>query len=274
MYNQEHVIAVKKALDLSILISKTKDSLSELKSEKFKDEPTAPVRQIFSPNYPEIKSTVEFWSIKLLPTILFLPWIVIYYFIYKKEKEADIERIRNSSEYRNKCAIIDKEIKQKQEIADKEFKQKLEEYNNTVLAEYKKDLAEWTKQHNQKISDKENILESATKELSEHYLENRIIPTQYREIEILQYIYDMISTSDYSIKEAIDMYDKERQRRLEDERIYQQQQANALAMEQNDLLIQQNAINERARRNARNAAIVGAVQRHNTNKILKNKLKR
>ena len=52
-------------------------------------------------------------------------------------------------------------------------------------------------------------------------------------------------------------------------RLQEQQQANALAMEQNDLLDRQNSIAEKARRDANIAAAVGAVQRHNTNKTIK-----
>ena len=47
------------------------------------------------------------------------------------------------------------------------------------------------------------------------------------------------------------------------------EQANALAMEQNDLLDRQNSIAEKVRRDANIAAAVGAVQRHNTNKTIK-----
>ena len=47
------------------------------------------------------------------------------------------------------------------------------------------------------------------------------------------------------------------------------EQANALAMEQNDLLDRQNSIAEKVRRDANIAAAVGAVQRHNTNKAIK-----
>ena len=55
---------------------------------------------------------------------------------------------------------------------------------------------------------------------------------------------------------------------LEEMRL-QEQQANALAMEQNDLPDRQNSIAEKARRDANIAAAVGAVQRHNTNKTIK-----
>ena len=49
---------------------------------------------------------------------------------------------------------------------------------------------------------------------------------------------------------------------LEEMRLQEQQQANAL-------LVRQNSIAEKARRDANIAAAVGAVQRHNTNKTIK-----
>ena len=78
----------------------------------------------------------------------------------------------------------------------------------------------------------------------------------------------MISTSDYDVRQAIEYFNKSQQRALEEMRL-QEQQANALAMEQNDLLDRQNSIAEKARRDANIAAAVGAVQRHNTNKTIK-----
>lgn len=87
-------------------------------------------------------------------------------------------------------------------------------------------------------------------------------------MDALQYIYDMISTSNYDVRQAIEYFNKSQQRALEEMRL-QEQQANALAMEQNDLLDRQNSIAEKARRDANIAAAVGAVQRHNTNKTIK-----
>ena len=86
----------------------------------------------------------------------------------------------------------------------------------------------------------------------------------------MRYIYDTVSTSDYDINGAIELYDKYRQRRIDEERLYEQQVANGLADEQNELLNRQNDIANRARREANVANIVGAVQHHNTNKMLKN----
>ena len=114
------------------------------------------------------------------------------------------------------------------------------------------------------------------KKLASIYDTTRIVPLQYRTIEALQYIYDMISTSDYDVTYAINSYDTHRQRmldaermRIEEARLQEQQLANDLADEQAQLMYEQNLIAERARKDARIASTVSAVQHHNTNKILK-----
>ena len=122
----------------------------------------------------------------------------------------------------------------------------------------------------QEIEKMEQELAQLKQELSALYEQTRIVPAQYRDAYALQYIYDMISTSDYDVRQAIDSFDKNEQRRLDIMRLQEQQQANALAMEQNDLLDRQNTIAAKARRDANIAAVVGTVQRHNTNKTIKN----
>ena len=87
-----------------------------------------------------------------------------------------------------------------------------------------------------------------------------------RDIPALKYIYNTVSTSDYSVREAIEAYDQERTRQLERARVYEQQRANEIASEQNELLEEQNAIAEKSRKDAQKAAFVASVQRHNLNK--------
>ncbi|MBR4305955.1 MAG: hypothetical protein IKT78_03830, partial [Ruminiclostridium sp.] len=118
-------------------------------------------------------------------------------------------------------------------------------------------------------------------ELNKHYETTKIIPKQYRSIDALNYIYDYISTSDFSVKEAIDAYEKNTQMQLERQRIQEQQYANELAVRQNnllaeqaDLLYEQNEIAEKARRDANIASAAQIAEMHNRNKILKNNLKR
>lgn len=87
----------------------------------------------------------------------------------------------------------------------------------------------------------------------------------------------MISTSDYDVTYAINSYDTHRQRmldtermKIEEARLQEQQIANDLADEHAQLLSEQNAISEQARRDAKFASAVGMVQQHNSNKYLKN----
>ena len=110
------------------------------------------------------------------------------------------------------------------------------------------------------------------------YQETKIVPSQYRTIEALNYIYEMISTSDYDIKEAVDMYDKAIQRQQEAARIEELQRANDLAdqqnyhlAQQNALIDEQNAISERQRMDDRRRELETEYHRHQVRKQLKNK---
>lgn len=157
--------------------------------------------------------------------------------------------------------------RQQQEF-DEAYTKSKEEYDSVLLPRYQAARSAWEAEHQAQIRKEEQELAQAKKELAALYGETRIVPAQYRRVDALQYIYDMISTSDYDVRQAIEYFDKSQQRALEEMRL-QEQQANALAIEQNDLLDRQNSIAEKARRDANIAAAVGAVQRHNTNKTIK-----
>ena len=64
-----------------------------------------------------------------------------------------------------------------------------------------------------------NEIQSMQKELAALYETEKPVPLQYRNRKSLQYIYDIMSTSDYDLKQAIDSYDKLKARELEEERI-------------------------------------------------------
>ena len=195
---------------------------------------------------------------------------------YKNGRTNAINMVKNSSEYKSQCANIDKEASKKQAEADLKYKNDLAEYENILMPQYEKEFNDWRIKHNAEISEVENILNKAIKELSIHYEDTKIIPLQYRTIPALQYVYDMVATSDYDVKQAIDAYDKNEQRKLDMERLEeqrrlteQQKTANELAAVNASLLQEQNEIAERARRDANRAAVVGTIQRHNFNKKFK-----
>ena len=177
--------------------------------------------------------------------------------------------MRNSDEYQREYAAVKAEADNKQKLYDIEYAAAKDEFENVTMPKYQAEYVEWESEKKDKVKRIDEELSEVHKELTELYEQTRIVPIQYRSIYALQYIYDMISTSDYDVRQAIDSFDKNEQHRLDIMRLQEQQQANALAMEQNDLLDRQNTIAAKARRDANIAAVVGTVQRHNTNKTIK-----
>ncbi len=285
----QQVQTVKKALDLEVFISKTQAEYKAVSSERFKSAPTAPQREVFTAKYPKPKSELKFieflkktemwmWIVAAVTFMVGGPLLLIAYRFYQfvNYKKEDKLRIQNSDEYKAQCAEIDKEIAEKQAQADALFNEKMTEYDNEIMPKYNEELTAWKENHNSKIKKLTSDLEEARTELLNHYDTTKVVPIQYRNIDALQYIYNMISSSDYDVKQAIENYDRQKQRQLEEARLREQQIANELAEEQAHLLdeqayllSEQNEIARKARRDSNIAAAVGTVQRHNTNKYLK-----
>lgn len=262
---------LKRVLELEKQIVSKNGALERILAERYAGTPVPPVHEMVVREYLEIKPEVQFDKMKaILPSLVCWPWFFIYYFvIWKKEKQADIERIRNSEEYKAKCAALDMECDKQQAIFDKEYEEKKQNYDTETLPQYEKALSEWKKQHQVRVDQTREELHLAQKELHELYDTTKIVPVQYRNITALQYICDMVLSSDYDVKEAIENYDKKTQRDLNVMQIQAQQQANELAYEQNALLDEQNTIADKARRDAKIASAIRVVQHHNTNKMLK-----
>ena len=301
MDNEEQVIVVKKALDLTVKIAREEKKIGQIEFETYSPMPAAPVRQLVAKKYPEISTkykTID-WLLPFIPTIgyflfsissgshVFLSIVfsfvifvgsTIIYFIYRSlfYHLVGKQLMADSKKYRAKCAEIDRAAAEQQRIADEQYFAKKREYDQVTLPAYQKGFLEWKEMQEQKIAVIENELEQLRAELELHYESTKLIPLQYRQKSTLRYLYDLMSTSNYDIKAAIELYDRKAQRDLDDTRLQAQRRANALADEQsalldeqNALLAQQNAIANQARHEARQAAIVAAVQRHNANNLLK-----
>lgn len=278
MEHSKQVDAVKKVIDLEILIANTQSKLSDMVAESYPPQPNPPVCETIERTYPKIEPQTKFnWKMAFIPAaclIIVFPapivWLLIYYFIlYKKKRDEEIAQIENSQEYKAQCAALDREFEERQQAANQKYEVDKQVYETETLPNYRKAYAEWTAEHNREVDAVEAELKQAEAALNELYTTTKIVPLQYRSIEVLQYIYDMISSSDYDVRAAIENYEKQEQKRLELAKLQEQQAANQLAYEQNELLDQQNDIAKKARRDANIASVVGTVQRHNTNKTLK-----
>ena len=101
------------------------------------------------------------------------------------------------------------------------------------------------------------------------------IPKQYRFMECIEHIRDVLATSDVDIKTALEMYDRDRQRKLENERIAAmnrhndlQEQYNAEMEYQSELQEHANDIAQKHRREAAALGAYNAYQNHKQTKIL------
>lgn len=225
MDHQAQVNAVKQALGLSVRIDGIQKQLFSVMQQKYSPKPTPPtLRQISAPVYPEIKTQIPFWTKELLPALIFWPWIIIWYFTgYKKKVDAEKERIRNTPEYRRQCAEINAAKQREKDAADAQYQHELTEYNEITLPRYEKAFSEWQKKHQAEISALQADLKDTQNALAEHYEATKIVPLPYRQINALQYIYDMISTSEYTIVQAISSYDQKVQQHIGVQQLHVQQ---------------------------------------------------
>jgi len=301
MDQKMQVEVLKRLVTAEELIAGFTQDWKRLSREQYHPAPPPPLRNVIERTYPEIKPTRKFnWKVAFLPlviaivlsfvlsfvitmmngymistplgflTFLAIIWIPVYYFaVHRKNRKEEVEQIRNSAAYKGQCALVDQEFDRMQAEADAVYWSQQNEYDTVILPRYQQELADWTKLHNEQIQTIEDNLNTLTTNLEDLYATSMLVPLPYRNIESLQYIYGVISTSDFDVRYAIELYDKKLQRDLEQERIYEQQQANYLADEQNSLQQEQNEIAAKTRRDQNIAASVATYQRHKTNKALK-----
>ena len=298
MEQKEQAQIVATALSLEKQIEQLSTSFQSVSAQSFKSAPDQPAEVRFSPTYPEVKidkklgvpkAIIMFFGIGIvMGTVMsFLDLTgalqLLYGFVmvvamwgtpiaYLIKRSNAIKReedeIRNSDEYKAQCIKIDEETARKNKEANKKYLQEMKQYEETVLPQYEKELSLWTEKHNRQIEQIKTELQSTQENLDKTY-DTNVIPKQYRSIEAWSYLDDIMSTSTFDIAQAIEDYNKHRSRIIDTARLQEQQYANALADEQNDLLDQQNRISEKIRRDQNIAAVVGTVQRHGINKKLK-----
>lgn len=231
MEHEKQVEVVKQALELETQIQVLEQFLPEERVETYAEpEPQPPVRQEAHYTEPPIRHGCKVnWLLMLGPAGITLAlstfsnsaflvwmfaltlfvWVPVYYFaLYRKQKAATIERIRNSAEYQQQCTAARMATNRQQQEFDEAYTKAKEEYDSVLLPRYQAARSAWEAEHQAQIRKEEQELAQAKKELAALYGETRIVPAQYRRVDALQYIYDMISTSDYDVRQAIEYFDK------------------------------------------------------------------
>ena len=166
----------------------------------------------FSPDFAIAMS----WLTAVLYSVAF-PWIPIYYFaIHRKKKAQKIEKAKNSAAYQAQCAAAESEFNRLQAEADARYQQEKHEYDTVLLPQYERDLEAREKTLKEKTNTAKMELDSAKIALDVFYEEVKIIPSEYRSIDALQYMYKVVSSSGYDIKTAMEMYDRNERPKVEE----------------------------------------------------------
>ena len=294
MNHEEQLGVVRRALELENLVARAEGTLKNVRRNKPKP-PSRPARQVIEKQYPELTPKVKFFKpgclipiaafylgfeaiglmfesglaaiAGIVVVILSLWWGYRYATTdYPRQKEEDLERQRNDAAYLEQCRAIDRDVAQRQAEADRAYEEAVKDYNTNIFPKYEEKLAAWE----ELLSQAESTEALAKEEREKHYLETSLIPMMYRNRDVLKFVCEFMETStDYDIKESIEMYERKEQSKREERAIEAQQDANWLANQQNALLDRQNEIAENARRDQNISNAVAAWQRHKINKSLK-----
>ena len=290
MTREEQLSTIKQLRDLTADLQWQQDTLDELEWSSY-DPPEKPVLMTYTkPPYPEPKSSMRFnwkvfnyfWAIsaliflgicKLFDTPIFLLLHVAitigYIMKYREMKKADVERVRNSDEFKAKLKTIDDDYNGFIAIIKEKYEKDLAEWTNDLMPRYEINKVKYEEKKRVDIANCKAVITHDKREIARIYGETKIIPTAYRTLPILEYIEDFMASSNFDVDRAIENYDRDQQRAIDEKRFQQEVYYNQLQEQMVDAQERANDIADRARRDANRAEFVAAVQRHNTNKHLK-----
>lgn len=302
---------VKQLLDYEETIDQKQEAINRERQSGFtKEKPTVPQYKKVVRTYPSVKSNLKpdylKWSRPLIATgILFAAAMVLsviplfsvlmaiviladfflagaaaVYILYQRTvifprvRKNDEEKIRNSQEYRTACTRLDQEYDKKQAELDREYEAAERRYKEET-AVWEKEYKIWKAERDEKICSMENELTELQTQRDRLYDELNAIPVHYRQTEVVRYIYHVISTSDYTIKEAINLYDRNEQRKIEEARLREQrlhnqlqEEANMYADEMNELQREANKTAAKTRRDMNIANAAHIYQNHKLGKTI------
>ena len=290
MTREEQLSTIKQLRYLTADLQWQQDTLDELEWSSY-DPPAKPILKTYTkPAYPEPESSMRFnwkvfnyfWAIsaliflgicKLFDTPIFLLLHVAitigYIMKYREMKKADVERVRNSDEFKAKLKKIDDDYNSLVSAAKEKYEKDLAEWANDLMPRYEINKVKYEEKKRVDIATCKAAITHDKREIARIYGEKKIIPTAYRTLSILEYIEDFMASSNFDVDRAIENYDRDQQRAIDEKRFQQEVYYNQLQEQMVDAQERANDIADRARRDANRAEFVAAVQRHNTNKYLK-----
>jgi len=180
------------------------------------------------PAEPELKEVNRVYPEIVVPTTDNL--LTVFSKTRQNRRAAEIAAVQNSPEYQAKCAELNRGYYAQEQENKAIYEKEKETYDTITLPEYQKKCAVVEKLVEERSDQLNAELEKHIKD-NETLNETKVIPLPYVEIEILEYLYEVMSTSNYDIHQAIEMYDRNEQRKIDEKNLREQQRANQLAQE-------------------------------------------
>lgn len=298
MTREQTINVIKSAKELTTNIRRLRTQRDNLREKTFRDPPTAPVKKIIKEVIPDPEDYIKTHMNSTSALALFLGggvvgcglynltkigffcvlglYLLLGYFIYMKYKHnKEYNEILNSEDFKLACNDAHGEYLYKCNRAQEEYEDAMFDYN-CVMKAYNDEKTAFFEEIKTKIDNLSSAISTNEHNLETLYTESKCVPEKYRTEEALTYLYDEMTNSTYTLNESFMSYDRHRQYELDQQRLAEQRIANDIAdancraqQEANALTEEGNAIANKARRDANIAAVVSAVQRHNTNKYLK-----
>lgn len=236
-YTQEQETEiVKDALFLTKTIELEEEKLEDVEYESFRPQPVAPVHQKLTAPHIEPKIPAppktnynykDYYNENKKATIagMFLGGTIGMVKMakdYSNKKKEMNEDLAHSPEYlqavedAKRKAVeeqnrVNKETAEQQAKIDAQYATDLENYNNVLMPNYKRDLAKFEEIRQKKIDMFREDIELNRETLEALYQETKIISLTYRSINTLLWLYNDMSTSDHDIRYATELYDRQRQ---------------------------------------------------------------
>lgn len=188
-----------------------------------------PLRIIFISTASLFPLYAPFTSLASSFPILFVLCVIlglIVKVISAKKAREEVERTRNSDEYKKKCAAIDERNLRRQEKAAQEAEQRyqtaMDDFENTLVPKYREELAMYEAETlpawKTEVAAIHDAINETKATLQEVYDQNTL-PGRYRNPDALAFIASFMGTSNYDLKFAIERYDKELDRIIEQEQL-------------------------------------------------------
>ena len=158
----------------------------------------------------------------------------------KERNELKIKIQKTKYEKTYEDSIRTNEMRKKE--ADSAHQQRINQYYDVTLPKYQLDLAEWQDNYNAQKKNLTSEYHSTVHDISTMLDNCGAIPSDYYDIEHINELVSIMQSSHYTIKEAIEIYDRRRQRELMDKLIIAKNREAQQLFEQNNLLNERNQL--------------------------------